>query len=472
MANQTQRELSLENIRKVVNEIRQISGNHQLEKLYFNPKARNNYADKEIEFTLTEKMPNEYGNTITAGLESDEKQKKLKAVVEFDYNIHKPLTHFFTESHIDIVHANLKEYQRLLKSQFAVEPERNNPLTQKAYQNASNKAVDNFNTVLEKEGEIKNSMNKSMDKNLLRFITAHELAHISFKERNDIQFQYMDKAQLAGIDKKQLNDAIYSINRQTQRTQHQGANYMSTRDEIHSDIAGIYYLGLSVYKNNENEAEMRKLIEGIAKIRHSNNISADQNRHSSHNSNELFKPENINKLLNMAKRDARNKHNPNIYNELLDMTEDIFFETLKKDGIVFISSVKVGQELEKGIDRLNTKDVYSSMIKRTNPIGAEKFDSCMKNIINPNFSNICTQYLNGNQLNAVDTNKDGRPDHKTTSSAIGQQAANYQNNKITQEGINLQMFSNMNNIGVRATDNLGVDSVDIKESKIKFNHLQ
>ena len=40
-----------------------------------------------------------------------------------------------------------------------------------------------------------------------------------------------------------LSSVIYSLNRGTNwKSQHNGANYLSTRDETHSDIAGLFLM--------------------------------------------------------------------------------------------------------------------------------------------------------------------------------------------------------------------------------------
>lgn len=478
------REHNLALIKETVDEIRGLVKGHGkgqggLHEVFFNPRRREPLYKSEVDFSLTEQYPSFYerkGNNIFALYKLLDGENTATPTVEFQLNVHKRISETLGSQHIEKAEAHVLEYQRELQRRLKTDPKRNDPAVQAHYRYAYNLIDSNLK-------EIKRNMPPNLDdrdeKNLLRFILGHELAHLTNNHRDSVQWQYMDKANLSGIDKEALSSAFYSLNRHSKDEQHQGANYTSTRDEIRSDIAGLYMLAYSVNKAGEPEGDMMRLIGNLGKMRYVNNISHDSSHASSHITEKVFQEPFLSRILNMARSDAKLGRSPTgLDTRIQDMTEDIFFETLKEKGVVLRNYTGVDGNTENRMKQegYSVAESYTKQVKIAENIASRKFQECAPQMPQ-NFLGQCSQYLMGHQNRLMDANKDGIPDSRNLerrleqiASQKGQSVPQMTGNMIRQEGENLERFIKNNNLKATETSDLDVPALDLNRGALKFAH--
>lgn len=475
------REQNLQTIQEVVNGIRTNMDNPQMHKVFFNPKSRNPYSKGPIEYNLDEKLgrlPNQ-AIDIHAMFDISRDGKSVRPIVNFDIDINRPL--------VDILRGNgfsqeairlLNEYSAQVseqKEQYIKKVE-DDPVAQQSYQDALNRAAANQNAIT--RNPVSGFRNEH-GKDLMNFIVGHELAHLSFPDRGNIRWDLMSNVRIADSDKELVTSALYSINRGSNdyNTQHFDANYMSVRDEIRSDIAGMFMMAhMAMKENRYDEFQMMTIANNIKQSRINHNIGSDINHASSHNTEVVFGRENINSILRLAK-DFQKNPNLDIHNEIMKMTEMNFINTLKQDGIVLKTNYLVNRDLQNALgttDQYSVANIYARNVHNTNKKAEGLYDGCVATV-QEGFKNSCKEYLNGNQLSAVDVNNDKIIDYNTVSQAMQSRAAqlnmdveSYVNKTITKEGKALERFIDENQIDVWATGHIGNAVIDVDEQQLKF----
>lgn len=320
------------------------------------------------------------------------------------------------------------------------------------------------------------------ESDFLFFTLAHELSHLSFAHRDKIEWGRMNGLNIPTHDYAHLNSAFYTINRGADKghIQHHGANLMSTRDEIHSDAAGIYALAYHQMKTQSfDKNKFDEFIQALGQFRHKNVVGSSSNYDSTHNSLALFQPKYIEQIVGMAAQNIKNPNSRPAYNELLNITENAFLETIKQYGVTFAENRLVIHD--KFIESMRQSDVspvsymYMSNLARTNPLAEKKFDECVKDM-NHGFKGSCTVYLNGNQRRVVDTNLDNRLEHTTVLSGLT--ALNPSNPReqekrlIAEEAFSFEKNMKLLNVDVKAVDTTGHATVNLSHEDIHFKALK
>lgn len=476
---------NLQTIQSVVNEVRNTVNHYgsTVKDLFFNPKRRNPFSKDHVEFVSDQRYFTDPTllSSIYSTHSNENEEKLLTPTINFDVNLNRPLLEV-GQANISGIEHKIKQFQMDLFNDYemAKKESRFDNISQKVYSSAYQEAEQNLNWIKNNVPQFKNSDTRD----LLIFITGHELAHLSFKERNNPRFDYMDelKGKFSESEIQSLSSAFYSINRNTTnalKQQHNGANYLSTRDEIHSDLSGLFLLSLIQIKNNNfDEQKFKSFAKDLGKMREINNLSADLNGMSTHNSGKAFNDENLDFLISLAQKVADNPNQSvNVVYPILYKTENLFLETLKDKGLILkdtiYSNLFISQEavdiLKKTDPDMEIRKIYANQVSSTNKVAEESYESCVKSV-HKSYQNNCSSILNGNQLKFVDKNNDKIMDFKTVSQAIknigGYSALNQQ---IQHEADSIVKLVNIADIAVKVESNINDDTIDIKNQKLNFS---
>lgn len=474
---------------EIIRETQSVKGLNQL--LWKPSQLYPDVKDDKVAFELTEKKDNQYSNHISAGTISNPKNRKnLMGLVDFDINPNKPLLNILDGARTYNVQSAIQSFQDDITKMYVNLPQniKSDKNIQESFLSTAKLLENNFNSV-NRRGDF--YIKQTDEPLILQFILAHELAHISFKEKYDIQFKYVDKMQVPANSQSQkyLSNALLNLNRylDSQGMQHEGANYSSTRDEIHSDVAGMFtvaYLGLK--KGTTTEADLVRFFTQMGKLRENMNEGESPHRFGSHNSGLLFTTENINKVINLAKQNIKNP-NMDSYSEVLNMTEDIFFDTIKRNGIILKRPLELDtptvNAINSGKSGLNSITAYENSMLNANKVSRDTYKDCLNDYQNTAHNHSCLYYLNGAQKRVVDTNWDKRIDIKNLDDALKRGVSsgilggvnqstpeNIEKQVSSIEANELTKFAELNNIHMRMTNQFGADIVELNRTgaTVKF----
>ena len=491
---------NLKTIQEIVNDIRMNtkgSNSEGMVNLFYNPKLRNPFADRDIEFMSNEVIATtgiqeenkNLSNIYTMHVPVNNKDRELKPVINFDVNLNKPLTEVLEQDYAgfeNLIKGFQDSVERNYKASASNSAERReDQVFRKDHQNGYLNAEYNINFIKNNRPTFKTED----EKHLLTFIVGHELAHLSFKERNNIRWDLIDQNQMSNMTQEQMRDlssVFYSLNRNSnQQSQHFGANYISSRDEIHSDIAGLFLMTYTAMKNGTyNEVKFNDMYRNLGKMRAINNISGDLNGASTHNASIVFEPKNVQIIKNMA---AAQLANPNIRidHEILKLTENLFFQTLKRDGIIIKplnNNLQVNNEFQTNLknnpNNFNIDYVYEGITSIKNKEAANIFQQCISEVV-PAYQNNCQTALLGNQVLAIDPEGDKIINFNSIAAAVnergrkmGMDGIEAEKAQIRQEGKVLLQFVNMNAINVRAENQYGDDTIDLSNKQLRFDYVK
>ena len=283
---------------------------------------------------------------------------------------------------------------------------------------------------------------------------------------------------------RDLSSVFYSLNRNSNpKSQHFGANYISSRDEMHSDIAGLFLMTYNAMKNGTyNEIKFNDIYRNIGKMRAINNIGGDLNGASTHNANIVFEPQNTQLIKQMARAQLSNP-NLKIDHEILKLTENLFFQTLKRDGIIIkplnnnlLVTNEFQDNLKNNPNNFNIDYVYEGITARRNAESSAVFKQCMDEVL-PAYKNNCQATLLGNQVIAIDPDGDKIINFNSIMDAVnergrkmGMDGIEAEKAQIRQEAKVLLDFVNINAINVRSENQYGDDTIDLTNKQLRFNY--
>lgn len=470
-------------IKSVVDDVRTTQKNPQMVNVFFNPKGRNPLSEDEIEYALYEDMnrnPSSQQNIYALFNVKEQTPNKINPVVNFNIDVRRPIKDIFTNQE------GTSESLQLM-SKYTTSVTKQNAQFNDMFQ--KDEVVERYfndalrRTHINRQNIINNNptYNDSNERDLLNFIVGHELAHLSFAKRNQIDWSLIQNINLSPKDYEVLNSAFYSLNRgyYNYDTQHGDANYMSTRDEIHSDIAGLFMMANRALNNGTfNEINLMNLASQLGQSREKSNVGNDINGYGSHNSSIVFENNNIQKIFQLAKDFQRNPQ-LNINHEIMSLTENLFIQTLRNDGIIIKNDYFINSQVQRDLEsnrnnEFSIANVYAKRIHQTNQKAEEMYDGCRKEVL-PAYKNSCGDYLNGNQLQAVDSNNDKILDFDTVQNALinksileGKTVKEMQEQTIRQEGEALERFINVNNLKTMTTGHIGTAVINLNENKLEF----
>ena len=492
------REHNLKTIQEVVNDIRRNtkeSNSEGMVNLFYNPKLRNPFADRDIEFISNELISDieeknkALGNIYTMHVPVNDKDRELKPVINFDVNLNKPLIEILEQDY-DAYQNLIKRFQETIENNYKVSASnsaerRDDEIFKKDHQNSYLNAEYNINYIKNNQPTFR----AEDEKHLLTFVVGHELAHLSFKERNTIRWDLIDKNQMSNMTQKQMRDlssVFYSLNRNSNpKSQHFGANYISSRDEMHSDIAGLFLMTYNAMKNGTyNEIKFNDIYRNIGKMRAINNIGGDLNGASTHNANIVFEPQNTQLIKQMARAQLSNP-NLKIDHEILKLTENLFFQTLKRDGIIIKplnNNLRVTNEFQDNLknnpNNFNIDYVYEGITARRNAESSAVFKQCIDEVL-PAYKNNCQATLLGNQVIAIDPDGDKIINFNSIMDAVnargrkmGMDGIEAEKAQIRQEAKVLLDFVNINAINVRSENQYGDDTIDLTNKQLRFDYVK
>lgn len=488
------RDKNLKTIQSVVNEIRDNTKNSQsngIQSLFYKPENRNPFAKRDIEFISNENQNNSeqlLSNIYTMHVPIDNKSQQLVPVINFDINFNKPLIEILEQDYSGYVQ-KIRNFQSNINTIYKSLTEhsihnKEDKIMKNDYLNGYKNAESNINQIITNRPTFK----QEDEKHLLTFVIGHELAHLSFTERNYVRWDLMDgmKNKMSLQEMNDLSSVIYSLNRGTNwKSQHNGANYLSTRDEIHSDIAGLFLMTYLAMKNGEyNDTQFNHMFRNIGKMRTINNIANDLNGASTHNSNLVFQQSNFLAIKKLAQEQIANPNKP-IDLEILKLTENIFFQTLKQDGIILKptnQNLQVSSELQKTIqtspEKFDVAYIYEGLTHIRNEKSSLDFQTCLKDVVEA-YKNNCQALLQGNQLRAIDPDGDKIINFKNVDEAniskgksLGLTGKEVENKQIHNEAIIFSNFTKQNSINVRSENSYGDDTIDLSQKKLRFDYLK
>lgn len=488
---------NLKTIQEVVNNIRKNtkeSNSEGMINLFYNSKLRNPFADRDIEF-ISNEFPSDIeddktiGNIYTMHVPVNNKSKELKPVINFDVDLNKPLTEVLEQDY-NGTQNRIKIFQKAVENDYKVSvsnsaQRRDDEIFKKDHQNSYLNAEYNINYIKNNRPTFKTDD----EKHLLTFVVGHELAHLSFKERNTIRWDLINQNKMSNMTQEQMRDlssVFYSLNRNSDpNSQHFGANYISSRDEMHSDIAGLFLMTYNAMKNGTyNEIKFNDIYRNIGKMRAINNISSDLNGASTHNTNIVFEPQNTQLIKQMAMAQLSNP-NLKIDQEILKLTENLFFKTLKRDGIIIkplndnlLVTNEFQENLKNNPDNFNIDRVYEGITTIRNAKSAEVFKQCVNDVV-PAYKNNCQATLLGNQVMAIDPDANKIINFNSITDAVnergkkmGMDGNEAEKAQIRNEGKVLLEFVNMNAINVRAENQYGDDTIDLSNKQLRFDYVK
>ena len=478
------REHNLQLIQQSVNDIKAHTNQPQIARLFFNPRGRNPNSSNDINYQLYEEKNRRQDipqNIYAMFIASDPNKTTLTPLINFDLDVNRDIREVMSNRDgVERAIHNMNFYQNKVEGQRNqyYQNFRNDPIVNQYYQDAINRTNANKQIILNSNPNFRSQD----EKHILTFVIGHELAHLSFADRNNIRWDLMTNmnGRLNKEEQDKLSSAFYSINRGSQafKTQHSDANYMSTRDETHSDIAGLFMMAYVAMKNgNFNEIEFKNIARNIQQARIASNVSNDINRFGSHNTALVFNNENLNKIINIAREYQSNPNQTNVYDKVLEMTENLFLQTLQKDGLIFKAEHFVDTQFKNNLSNnpeMVVSKVYQHNVMSNNKSAGEMFNGCVREVPVA-YRNNCTEYLNGHQVRAVDVNQDKIIDYQTIEQAMQAKASRentsitqMENERVIQEGKVLEQFVNQNRIPTMATGNLGNAVIDVQNKQLQF----
>ena len=154
------REHNLKTIQEVVNDIRRNtkeSNSEGMVNLFYNPKLRNPFADRDIEFISNELISDieeknkALGNIYTMHVPVNDKDRELKPVINFDVNLNKPLTEILEQDY-DAYQNLIKKFQETIENNYKVSASnsaerRDDEIFKKDHQNSYLNAEYNINYI-------------------------------------------------------------------------------------------------------------------------------------------------------------------------------------------------------------------------------------------------------------------------------------------------------------------------------------
>lgn len=481
------REKNLKTIQEVVNDIRantKDSVSNGMRSLFFEPTRRNPLAKGEIEFISNE----DYGlnddkllsNIYTMYTPTNNKSNILRPVVNFDVNLNKPL--------IEVVEQNYQEYENKIKTYQQNVANAYYGLTAHSVHNKEDKIIeyDHANSINNAEFNLrfikqnKPKFHSNDEKHILTFVVGHELAHLSFKDRNEVKWEKIPQLaeKMNQNEMKDLSSVIYSLNRATDsKSQHYGANYLSSRDEIHSDISGLFLMTYIAMKNGTfDDKKFNDIYQNLGKMREINNLSADVNGLSTHNSSIVFEKKNLQAIKDMATAQIKNPHIP-IEDKILTLTENLFFNSLKQNGITIIPTndnlivdKNLKNALKQNSEHFEVKNVYTAITTQRNIQSALDFNSCVKNV-DAAYKNNCQGLLQGNQLNIIDPDSDKIINSKSLNQT-SQDIINKTQQHIKREADIFSNFVNTHSISVSMENRYGDNTINLTNKELQFPYVK
>lgn len=467
----------------------EIKANKGFRSLVFSPKTLYPLAnpDNHIVFKINNKAEVGLSDNFAARPQlSDENANFVTPAIVFDLNIEKnDLLHILAIAFVSYVKEHLLniDHENALKFKKLPVSEQNDEILKKSYLSTEKQLQDNLNKVLKNGSYVLYSSDDNM---LMNFLIGHELSHLSFKERSDIQFKYMDKAILPDKSlQNYLNDALMNINAlSNNKEQYLGANYKSTRDETHADVSGLYTMAYFALKyHDRTEKDIYRICNEIRKIRENLNFYTSVHAFGSHNSGLLFTPEYIKRIINIAKDNIQNP-NDNVYEKILDVSEDVFFDTIKKDGIIFKQKKQVDSNFVKLMNKihLNSELAYQQMVENNGKNGGSNFDKCFNSFSGEAVRAFCTSKLNATQNLILDNNLDNKLDYTNYITALKDSVKKnlfpnvvFTNNvselekQIYQKEAKVLVdFAEKNHISIRMTNELDSDIIELKHDGFTF----
>ena len=183
-------------------------------------------------------------------------------------------------------------------------------------------------------------------------------------------------------------------------------------------------------------------------------------------------------MISLAKEAIGNPNTP-VYNRVLEITENVFIHTLKRDGIVIKENTQITSNNVQNIqNHYNIKSIYTRNAERANKMGVEEFANCNKASA---YRDTCMYYTTGSQRQALDTDNNNSLDFNNLNKAL-EAAVNsgklprpsagmtIQDAYIAKEAEVLEFFAKNNGISIRTTNELGNDIIELKPNgaQIKF----
>lgn len=484
-----QRTHNLKLIASNVNEIRTTKDLAGMKGLLWKPSALHpDVKNDEVTFTLNEKLPEDIGNNIYASaVRNKPSDRHLVGRVDFDIDIHKPLLSILDGAKTYLLGSAFKSFQDDITKMYLDMPKsaQMDKQLQQSFLSTAKMMNRNYDELM-KTGDFK--FRQSDESMILHFILAHEMAHISFKEKHDINFQLMEKAKLpSSQSQKYLSNALLNLNRylDSEGMQHEGANYSSTRDEIHSDAAGVFTAAYLHLKKGNDTSDIMRVFRDFGKLRNNLNNITSVHQVSTHESSVLFSEPYLQRVVGLAQQMVRNP-SMDAKAAILDVTEDAFFDTLKKRGIIIKRPIELDSRtvniINSGQSGMNSLTVYEKSMQGANMTSKETYENCHKNASNV-YKNSCLHYLNSAQKQAVDPDNDKRINQSNLDRALvdgvrkgvfpgvsGNDARTIESNISAVEAEALTRFAEMNNISIRTTNQIGGDFIhlDRNSAVVKF----
>lgn len=467
-------------IQKSIDTVRNNANNNpQIKSVLLTPQNLTPKAKPDVKFNMPQKeqySQSIYGMTYRVGAFDSQ----LTPVIEFDMDKNKPVLSILNTARKQNLIAIIEKVSQNFATYFNNQPQniKSDTVFIQSMRSTANKLDENVSRI-NQNGDFHFS-----EKDVpifLNFLISHELAHLSFKDLFQINFDMVHNINVPQ-EKRLLSNAILSINKGLDGWKNEGgfnANYSVIRDEIHSDIAGMFTASYIALKDGSaTESDLKRVFNNMAIVRKNGNLTASINGSSSHNTQYAYEPNVVNSVISLAKEAIGNPNTP-VYNRVLEITENVFIHTLKRDGIVIKENTQITSNNVQNIqNHYNIKSVYTRNAERANKMGVEEFANCNKASA---YRDTCMYYTTGSQRQALDTDNNNSLDFNNLNKAL-EAAVNsgklprpsagmtIQDAYIAKEAEVLEFFAKNNGISIRTTNELGNDIIELKPNgaQIKF----